>query len=125
MNSHRERPRLRGTGVQYLPVARKEPFGRGDDGPGLDVEGVKDTRYPSQRLTRLTRLTRVVSIFSRFSIDDSPYTTEFILEEGAAGNSEEPAMVVFDGIENAKVHCDKAPFTRGCVAHACLEDSKL
>lgn len=97
MSSHRYNPRLKGVRLQYLQVVRKENLRRGYGHTGLGDKIDKDIRYPSQRLIP------VVSIISRFSIDDSPYTTEFILEEGTAGNSEEAAMVVFDGIENAKV----------------------
>lgn len=38
----------------------------------------------------------------RFAGDDGD-TTEFILEEGAAGSTDVPALIVFDGVVNAKV----------------------
>lgn len=39
----------------------------------------------------------------RFSIDDSPYITNLLLEEGAAGKTDVAAMVVMDGIVDAEV----------------------
>lgn len=39
----------------------------------------------------------------RFTPDDWPYTTELILEEGAAGKTDVAALVVMDGIQDAKV----------------------
>lgn len=39
----------------------------------------------------------------RFSIDDSPYTTDLILEEGAAGKTDVAALIVMDGISDARV----------------------
>ncbi|CAN0221443.1 unnamed protein product [Pylaiella littoralis] len=44
-----------------------------------------------------------VVIDARFSIDDSPYITNVKLEEGAAGKTDIAAIVVMDGISNAKV----------------------
>lgn len=38
-----------------------------------------------------------------FSIDDSPYTTDILLEDGAAGNTDIAAIVVFDGVADAQV----------------------
>lgn len=40
---------------------------------------------------------------SRYSIDDSPYYTGILLQEGAAGKTDVAAMVLFDGVENAMV----------------------
>lgn len=50
----------------------------------------------------------------RFSGDDSPYITEFIVQEGAAGITEEAALLVFNGIENAMVHPHDAPLLIMC-----------
>lgn len=40
---------------------------------------------------------------SRYSIDDSPYTTDILVEEGAAGITDIDAIVVMDGISDARV----------------------
>lgn len=40
---------------------------------------------------------------SRYSIDDSPYYTGIILGEGAAGKTDIAAMLVCDGVEDARV----------------------
>lgn len=40
---------------------------------------------------------------SRSSIDDSPYTTDIILEDGAAGKTAIGPIVVIDGISDARV----------------------
>lgn len=42
----------------------------------------------------------------RYSIDDSPYTTNIQLEEGAAGKTDIGAIVVMDGISDASVRTD-------------------
>ena len=39
----------------------------------------------------------------RYTQDDFPYTTELTLEEGAAGKTDVPALIVMDGITNAEV----------------------
>lgn len=39
----------------------------------------------------------------RYSIDDSPHTTDIILEEGGTDSSAISAIVVVDGISDAKV----------------------
>lgn len=39
----------------------------------------------------------------RYSQDDFPYTTELTLEEGAAGKTDVPAIIVMDGISDARV----------------------
>ena len=44
----------------------------------------------------------------RFSADDPPNETRFILEEGAGGNTDVEAMIVFDGVTNAIVS-DESP----------------
>ncbi|CAN0365496.1 unnamed protein product, partial [Ectocarpus fasciculatus] len=44
-----------------------------------------------------------VSLNARFSIDDSPYTTDIILEDGAAGKTDTAAMIVMDGISDARL----------------------
>lgn len=40
---------------------------------------------------------------TRFSHDDQPGTTEVFLEEGAAGKTAVDAVLVMDGISDAKV----------------------
>ncbi|CAM9987865.1 unnamed protein product, partial [Hapterophycus canaliculatus] len=44
-----------------------------------------------------------VVLNGRYSIDDSPYTTNIQLEEGAAGKTDIAAMVVMDGIADAEI----------------------
>lgn len=39
----------------------------------------------------------------RRSIDDSPYTTDIYVEEGAAGKTGISAIIVMDGIADAQV----------------------
>lgn len=40
---------------------------------------------------------------SRYSVDMAPYATEVIVEEGAAGTTDVDAIVVMDGISDARV----------------------
>lgn len=49
---------------------------------------------------------------SRFSGDDAPYSTDIILQEGAAGNTDIGPIIVFDGVENARV---------GLQAYLCID----
>ncbi|CAM9345645.1 unnamed protein product [Scytosiphon promiscuus] len=44
-----------------------------------------------------------VLLNGRYSIDDSPYTTDIQLEEDAAGNTDIGAIVVMDGISDARI----------------------
>ncbi|CAM9252697.1 unnamed protein product, partial [Ectocarpus sp. 12 AP-2014] len=44
-----------------------------------------------------------VYLNARFSIDDSPYTTNIILEDGAAGKTDTAAIIVMDGISDARL----------------------
>lgn len=46
---------------------------------------------------------RAFRFVSRYHFDDSPYTTDIYLEEGAAGNTDVDAMIVMDGISDARV----------------------
>ena len=46
---------------------------------------------------------RCYIFWKRYTQDDWPYTTELILEEGAAGKTDIAALVVMDGIMNARV----------------------
>lgn len=39
----------------------------------------------------------------RFADEDEPQTTDFFVEDGAEGITEEAAIVVFSSVENAKV----------------------
>lgn len=45
----------------------------------------------------------------RYSQDDFPYTTELTLEEGAAGKTDIPALIVMDDITNAEVRQGPGP----------------
>eukprot|EP00752_Nemacystus_decipiens_P014959 g13318.t1 len=44
-----------------------------------------------------------VFLNARYSIDDSPYTTDILVEEGAAGKTDIDAVVVMDGISGARI----------------------
>ncbi|CAM9674797.1 unnamed protein product [Sphacelaria rigidula] len=44
-----------------------------------------------------------VFLNGRYSDDDGPFTTDILLEQGAAGNTDIPAIVVMDGISNAVI----------------------
>ncbi|CAM9695160.1 unnamed protein product [Ectocarpus sp. 6 AP-2014] len=44
-----------------------------------------------------------VYLDASFSIDDSPYTTDIILEDGAAGKTDTAAIIVMDGISDARL----------------------
>lgn len=46
------------------------------------------------------------ALMRRFSIDDSPYTTDIQLEDDAAGKTDIGAIVVMDGISDARVRTD-------------------
>lgn len=42
----------------------------------------------------------------RYSIDDSPYTTDILLDAGAAGKTSIGPIVVIDGVSDASVRSD-------------------
>lgn len=74
--------------------------------------GVKDLRssalpvkFPPEDLGLQHRMFFLIrpALLERYSIDDSPYTTDIQLEEGAAGKTDIDAMVVMDGISGARV----------------------
>lgn len=44
-----------------------------------------------------------VALYGRYTDDDAPFTTDILLQEGAAGNTDVDAIVVMDGISDALI----------------------
>ncbi len=65
---------------------------------------MEESPTPNHLRTSLNRLLRHFLFHRRrYTQDDWPYITELTLEEGTAGKTDVAALVVMDGIQDAKV----------------------
>lgn len=64
-----------------------------------------NSRFGATTNERKSRI--FINCCTRYSIDDSPYITDILLEDGATDNSAISAILVADGISDAKVRSHK------------------
>lgn len=70
---------------------------------GNAPQNIAGSMYSPQWLTMLSSSSIYCFGKIRYSPDDSPFTTELTLEEGAAGKTDVSAIIVMDGISGAEV----------------------
>ena len=64
-----------------------------------------NSRFGATTNERISRI--FCDCCTRYSIDDSPYITDILLEDGATDNSAISAILVADGISDSKVRPHK------------------